>query len=1587
MFQPEDHVVDHVDAYLHDVLSADDARYVERHCQECRVCGVALEEARRRLEAMQALPPVEAPDGLINRTWQRIDEYRPPWITPARVGWLTAAAAILLVGCLHLYYLNLSPTPYDLRLLGQSDLIAGSEASLRVVLVDHRTGSPLADVPVEIELVDEKTGDGVRLAAFATDRFGSGTPRMQWPDWADGQYELRVNARPGSSTESLARTVKLKRSWKLMVSTDKPVYQPGQTIHVRALGLRRPDLKPVAGHEASFSVTDPKGNVIFRRRDVTSRYGITSADCPLADEIIEGVYKIECRLGDTTGSVAVEVKHYVLPKFKIDVALDEPFYQPGQKVRGTVRVDYFFGQPVKQGQVEIAARATDVDATTFGRVSTRTDDQGKAAFEVQLPPSLVGRPQDGGAARIAVDVTVRDSAGQAQSRTVSSVVTAEPIRIEVIPEAGTLVPGVANTVYLFTSYPDGRPAQTRIVVSGREEELHTNSLGVVSIQLTPKDDKVSLTARATDEEGRSCVRTVTLESRLGGGDFLVRTDRAVYDGGQTVKVLALGGGVEPVFLDLIKDGQTMLTEVVPMDGGRGQYELDLPPELFGTIELCAYRFDRSGMPVRKTRAIYVRQPGELKIKTSLDYKEYRPGDRAKLTFTLTDAAGRPVPGALSLAAVDEAVYSVLSQAPGTEQTFFTLEQEILKPIYAIYDWTPDTFSDVPAAERDELERALFARTTLAANRPGREAILQQIIDKYAEGDRRLLEVLQRPDWEELAETTWMPEEMKTLLRSQDSSHSLRAMSFTAKVQAVEVQRRHALEQIKIVWTAFAVIGGLTLLFIVFRENLVGCLLAVVIAGVLVSLMLPAVQSAREASRRMSSVNDLKQLGLAFQNFRDAGGKIPTKDDAGQAAPPRVRQWFPETLLWRPELVTDEQGRASLEVDLADSITTWRLAASAVSAGGKLGAARESIRVFQPFFVDLDLPVALTRGDEVAVPVVVYNYLDAPQTVELKLAEAAWLERLDDAGKKLELAAGEVRSVSYRIRAKKVGRHELEVEARGGKVADAIKRQIEVVPDGRRVEQVSNGTLDRPAAVECSVPKDAVEGSVKAIVKIYPSSFSQLVEGLDGIFAQPYGCFEQTSSTTYPNVLALDYLRQTKKNVPAVEAKARQYIHLGYQRLLGFEVAGGGFDWFGHAPAKLTLSAYGLMEFEDMARVHDVDPRVIERTRAWLLGQQAADGSWSPAERMLHGDPTQGERLRTTAYVGWAVFERQPRSVQSQRTLDWLLGQRPESIDDPYALALVANALAAISDSPTAGRPYVERLESMKRTSPDGKLAWWKQAPDGRTTFYGAGPSGSIETTALAAMALIRSGQSPATARAALAWLAGQKDGRGTWHSTQATVLALKALLAGTGRPLGGDKERRVDIALDGKALRTVTIPADQGDVVQQIDVSTLLAEGTHRVGLVDRTDTGAGYQVDFRYHVPGDAKPADNEPLSIRLQYDKTELAVDDVVTATASVTNRTGAAAPMVILDLPIPAGFAVEPDDLAQLVAGGRIAKYQVTPRSAIVYLRQLAPGEPLVLRYRLRATMPVKIAAPPARAYEYYNPDKQASTPAVRLTVTAR
>ena len=153
-----------------------------------------------------------------------------------------------------------------------------------------------------------------------------------------------------------------------------------------------------------------------------------------------------------------------------------------------------------------------------------------------------------------------------------------------------------------------------------------------------------------------------------------------------------------------------------------------------------------------------------------------------------------------------------------------------------------------------------------------------------------------------------------------------------------------------------------------------------------------------------------------------------------------------------------------------------------------------------------MPIALTQNDEVAFPVAVYNYLKGPQTVKLDLQPEPWFELVDGLGlsRSIDLKANEVTSVKFRIRAKKIGHFPLTVKASGTKMSDAIKRGIDVMPDGKKIEQVVSDRLSGTVTQTITIPDNAIADASKLFVKIYPGVFSQVMEGTEGMLRLPGG---------------------------------------------------------------------------------------------------------------------------------------------------------------------------------------------------------------------------------------------------------------------------------------------------------------------------------------------------------------------------------------------------------------------------------------------------------------------------------------------------
>lgn len=288
--------------------------------------------------------------------------------------------------------------------------------------------------------------------------------------------------------------------------------------------------------------------------------------------------------------------------------------------------------------------------------------------------------------------------------------------------------------------------------------------------------------------------------------------------------------------------------------------------------------------------------------------------------------------------------------------------------------------------------------------------------------------------------------------------------------------------------------------------------------------------------------------------KDAGKSISARlnsANAGVQSTPRVREYFPETLLWSPDIITDKNGNATLKFKLADSLTTWKLYAVGSTETGEVGLVEKEIRTFQPFFAELNPPRMLTEGDRIALPVPVRNYTDKRQKVSISMAENNWSSLANDASRQIEIEPNASRNATFDFRAVapvKEGKQKITALAKGE--SDAIEKPVTVRPSGREIVETQSKLFRGSTEFNLNFPSDAFRNTRRAELKIYPNMLAHVAESIDGLLQRPHGCGEQTTSSTYPNLMILKVERELKKSIDAkTKEQAQIFLKEGYERLL------------------------------------------------------------------------------------------------------------------------------------------------------------------------------------------------------------------------------------------------------------------------------------------------------------------------------------------------------------------------------------------------------------------------------------------------------
>src|SRR5215831_7209088 len=255
---------------------------------------------------------------------------------------------------------QITPDVFTVDVAGGRKIQPGSSYRLRVKTAHPLTARPVNGISIDAQIKFDVPGqDNLVLKQTArTDTDGFATLDFQIPQNVDDdEGKLEVTARRGVLSETADGTIEIDRSAQVLVSTDKPLYQPGQTLHARVL-LFDAARHAIGDGKATLKISDPESTVEFRAEIVSSRFGVASADWQIPENIRLGDYQIEVELnGDkyeaSDGSATVKISRYDLPNFTVNLKPDRAYYLPGQDADVEVRADYLFGQPVKRGHVRV----------------------------------------------------------------------------------------------------------------------------------------------------------------------------------------------------------------------------------------------------------------------------------------------------------------------------------------------------------------------------------------------------------------------------------------------------------------------------------------------------------------------------------------------------------------------------------------------------------------------------------------------------------------------------------------------------------------------------------------------------------------------------------------------------------------------------------------------------------------------------------------------------------------------------------------------------------------------------------------------------------------------------------------------------------------------------------------------------------------------------------------------------------------------------------------------------------------------------------------------------------------------------------
>ncbi len=458
---------------------------------------------------------------------------------------------------------------------------------------------------------------------------------------------------------SYYETATTKRTY---IMTDKPLYQPGETIWFRADLRATGTLQGGGPIGLTMTLTSPRGAIVAQKR-VLAQAGIARNDFKLPDEIEGGEYTLGLIADDgTQDHKLLVINTYQAPRLQKTLEMLRKAYGEGDTVAAAIEIKRATGEAF--ADKELTGIIT-IDDAELPRIKLKTDKDGKATARFQLPARMVRG--DG------LLTIMADDGGVTESVQKRIPIVMKKLDLALYPEGGDLVDGVPGRVYFLAKTTLGKPADIEGKVIDKKSgatvtEFSSVHDGMGRFELTPATDtqyQVVITKPA------GITQRVDVPMGKAGGCVIRSVDQKTTD---TLRVGAICNTARTLSVAAVMREKKLASGKFEVGANVPTLvELPIAPHTQGVVRLTL--FSSRNEPLSE-RLVYHGMGSGLQISLTADSKTYGPRDPVKLRIKTTDANGKPVKANIGIAVVDETVLSYADDKSGNLLSRILLEQEL-----------------------------------------------------------------------------------------------------------------------------------------------------------------------------------------------------------------------------------------------------------------------------------------------------------------------------------------------------------------------------------------------------------------------------------------------------------------------------------------------------------------------------------------------------------------------------------------------------------------------------------------------------------------------------------------------------------------------------------------------------------------------------------------------------------------------------------------------------------------------------------------------------------------------------------------------